>query len=746
MNEHREIWWESPTVRLGKVVRLELPQPLRTDHGGELPEIQVSYESWGKLDEARGNAVLVIHPMTADCHVTGMYADEAQGWWEPLVGPGRALDTDRYFVLCPNLLGGCYGTTGPRFPAPDGAPWHFRFPLLTPRDMMRVQRRFVEALGIRRLAMVIGPSMGGMIAWEWAIEGSDIVDLVVVVAAPLVASAHQIGMNWLQRRGIELDFTEDEVVAKWGQMVARGVGMMSYRSPVGLEEKFGRTWFQKPGSTLGERGMFNVESWLRHHGKRITKRFDPYTYLLYSRAMDLHDVSEGRGDFVAALDRVHCRVLVLGISTDNLYPPDEVHLGADLLSHLGRDVRYAEIRSLHGHDAFLLETDQIAEILREQETAPAPRVPTRPERAMRLVRIGILGAGRVATSFAKLLDERRADLAVRHGLLFEVRAVAEIDETKTLDPVFAKVEIERDPERLVGREDIDVFLDLTRGIGAADLVRRALQRRRPVVTPNKPLVRAHGRELERLAFQHGVRLAYHDSIAAGWPILFALERPLHSGEIVGIRAVLSSTCNLILERMEAGATLAEGLAVAEAAGYPEVDPSLDLSGWDTAQKLALLLTRALRRRITTDGMEIEGIDRIDPAVVRAAMEFGMRVKLVAYATLDNGRTLATVRPMAVPVESHLGAVRDAHNVVVLRSRSEGEVVHIGPGFGTLPVARCVLNDLLGVMDPRHSWTGRFPGATEPLAAPIFHRFLVVGEEGATIESTPGEGRIPVLRP
>ena len=165
--------------------------------------------------------------MTADCHATGEFAGQPTGWWEPLIGPGRAIDTDRYFVVCPNLIGGCYGTTGPRFPAIAGDPYLDEFPLLTPRDMMRVQKLFVEQLGIRKLALAIGPSMGG-------------------------TSPHQIGLNWLQRRGIELDFTENEQVATQGQMVARGVGMLSYRSPVGLEEKFGREYdldiFMKQGT------------------------------------------------------------------------------------------------------------------------------------------------------------------------------------------------------------------------------------------------------------------------------------------------------------------------------------------------------------------------------------------------------------------------------------------------------------------------------------------------------------------
>jgi homoserine O-acetyltransferase len=374
MRDNRDLWWAYPTAELAEVVHLPLAEPFVAVHGGVLPSIQVSYESWGKLAPSGDNAVLIVHPMTADCHATGEFAGQATGWWEALIGPGRAIDTDRHFVVCPNLIGGCYGTTGPRFPAHDGNPYLKRFPLLTPRDMMRVQRLFLEAIGVKRLSMVIGPSMGAMIAWEWAIEACEMVDSTVVVAAPLRTSPYQIGLNWLQRRAIERDITEDDDVARVGQILARGVGMLSYRSPAGLEDKFGRKWFTKPGSTLGERGVYNIESWLRHHGKRIAKRFDPYTYLLFSRAMDLHDVSEGRGDLDYFLGRVACSVLVIGISSDNLYPATEVKAGADTLARLGCDVRYAEIHSTNGHDAFLLDTDQIATFLtsplRENRSVP----------------------------------------------------------------------------------------------------------------------------------------------------------------------------------------------------------------------------------------------------------------------------------------------------------------------------------------------------------------------------------------
>jgi homoserine O-acetyltransferase len=768
LKEYRERWWPSATVKLGRVVRLALDTPFVAEYGGELSEIQASYESWGTLNTARDNAIVIIHPMTADCHATGDFAGAEPGWWEPLIGPGRALDTDRFHVVCPNLVGGCYGTTGPRFPAPDGKPYLDRFPLLTPRDMARFLVRFLDALGIARAVRVIGPSLGGMIAWEWAVEAPERVGEVIVVAAPLRTSPHQIGLNWLQRRGIELDITEDEVTAQWGQMVARGVGMLSYRSPTGLEEKFGREWFQEPGATLRERGMFNIESWLRHHGKRIVRRFDPYTYLLYSRAMDLHDLSRGRGDLVSAMDRISCRVQVIGISSDYLYPPAEVHLGADILRHLGKDVRYAEIRSPHGHDAFLLDTGQIASFLRESAAgvsgvvvpgvvvpgaavpgAPVPplpgtRVPTVAERAVRPVRVGILGAGRVAAAFTRLVRERGAAVSARHGLAVEIRGVAEIDRAKALDAAFEGVAVSHDPETFVSRGDYDVLVDLTRGSDTRALVEKALGLGRHVVTPNKSLLRTHGESLERVAFQNGVRLAYHDSIAAGWPLIHALERPLSQGAVMELQAVLSSACNVVLEQMEEGRSFA--LAVAEAARRDlfEPDPDLDLSGWDSAEKLKLLLARATGWRFGGQNLAFAGILALDPLLIARAPQAGYRIKLVALARRVDGRFSACVRPLAVPRESHLGLVRGDNNVVVLHSSDGGEMVYLGTGAGALPVATAVLNDLIGVFDPSHSWTGRFPAYAMEVGAPEFVRWLALS--GGTVRGSAREaaGSVPVL--
>jgi homoserine O-acetyltransferase/O-succinyltransferase len=748
MEEHRDLWWDSPAVELGKAVHLDLPDGLTFVQGGHLPGIQVSYESWGALNESRDNVVLVIHPLAFDSHVSGDFAGQPHGWWEQLVGPGRAIDTRRYFVVCPNLLGGCYGTTGPRFPAPDGEPYLTRFPLLTPLDMVRVQRLFLRKLGIERLRMVIGASMGGMLAWEWAIEAGEEVDLVVVVAAPLRTTPLQIGWNWLQRRGVELDINGNEASSAWGQMVARGVGMLSYRSPTSLEEKFGREWFKPPGSTLGERGMFNVESWLRYQGLKSIKRFDPYTYILFTRAMDLFDVSVNRGNVVEALERVRCRTLVVGISSDQLYPAADVHLAADILNHLGKPVEYAELRSPHGHDAFLLETEQISTILRDVHARKPLRlmreVPTVAQRGVQTVRLGILGAGRVTGLFLRLLAERHAQLIEDYNLRLEVAAVADIDPSRTLDPNLGPIELGFDPEKLVRRDDIDVVIEATRGSDTHGLLEIALQRKRAVATTNKFLIKQHGPHLEQFALAHGVRIAYHNAIAAGWPLLYAVERPLAHLQIQTIQAVLSSTCNVILEQMEQGHSFASALNHARSLEISEPDPELDLSGWDTAQKLLILCSRAQGLRFGVEELNIRGIYDLDPVLVRDAPSLGLRIKLVGLFMANLESPTAGVLPLAVPAEGHLGSVRTENNVVVITGEETGEMVYLGKGSGRLPVAAALLNDVIGLYHSRHSWTGRFPRAAFELQAPRFATFLAREDRATVLTDTWKEGAVPLL--
>jgi homoserine O-acetyltransferase len=323
---------------------IELPGPFALESGARLPSVTVAFRTWGRPDADGGNAVLVCHALTGSADV--------DRWWGALLGPGRALDPDRDFVVCSNVLGGCYGTTGPTSPRPGGhGRWGGDFPAVTVRDIVRVQAALLDALGVKHLRLVVGGSLGGMQVLEWALLFPDRVDAIAPIAASARHSAWCIGLSEAQRQAIYADPRwregcyppEDGPDA--GLAVARLIAMCSYRSRASLEARFSRS--EAPA------GGFAVEGWLRHHGRALVDRFDANTYVTLTKAMDTHDVGRGRGGWREALATVRVPALVVSIDTDVLYPPAEQEELADALP-LARLVRLA---SPHGHDAFLIESE-----------------------------------------------------------------------------------------------------------------------------------------------------------------------------------------------------------------------------------------------------------------------------------------------------------------------------------------------------------------------------------------------------
>ncbi len=350
---------------------LELPaRPFALEGGGLLRGVQLAYETWGTLDATAANAVLVCHALTGDSHAAGPHGPghPTQGWWDALIGPGRALDTDRYLVVCANVLGGCQGTIGPASPHPDdGRPWGSRFPVVTVRDMVRTQALLADHLGVRRWRAVVGGSMGGMQALEWAVMTPERVGTAIIVAANLAASAQQIGWWSTGRRIIRMDPRwrgGDYYEAAPGDgpheslALARMVSQITFRSDDVFTDRFGREVVEPvEGFTMWQR--FEVERYLEYHGDKLVRRFDANSYLLLSKAMDLHDVGRGRGGFAAALARVRAHVRAVGISSDMLYPARQSRALVEAVVAAGGSADYVEIDSPHGHDAFLIETAQM---------------------------------------------------------------------------------------------------------------------------------------------------------------------------------------------------------------------------------------------------------------------------------------------------------------------------------------------------------------------------------------------------
>ncbi len=337
-----------------------------TEAGDTLPGARIAYETFGDLSPARDNAILVFHALTGDSHLAGPAGPghPTDGWWAEIVGPGKALDTDRFCVIAPNVLGGCQGSTGPASLDPSGREWGGRFPYLTIRDQVNAAARFVDELGIARFRAVIGGSVGGMHALEWQLSHPDRADRLAVIAAPPVTTADQIGLNLVQLEAIRSDpafrggnyyDAPDGVGPHHGLATARRLALLNYRSNTELDERFGRAW-QSAVSPLGGGGRFAVESYLDFHGNKFTRRFDAGSYVALVQAMNSHDVGRGRGGVAAALQRLELPTLVLGIPSDRLFTID----GQDLIAEhapgsLDGD-RATRIDSPFGHDAFLIES------------------------------------------------------------------------------------------------------------------------------------------------------------------------------------------------------------------------------------------------------------------------------------------------------------------------------------------------------------------------------------------------------
>ncbi|GAB6876130.1 homoserine O-acetyltransferase MetX [Thermaerobacter litoralis] len=372
--------------------------PLQLELGGHLPRVELAFETWGRWDPRRQNAVLICHALTGDAHVAAHDPADRPGWWEEAVGPGKPIDTRRWFVLCSNVLGGCYGSTGPSSPmAPGAGPWGGRFPTITVRDMVHAQRRLLDALGIQRLALVVGGSLGGMQALEWAFTYPDRVDAVAVLAAPPAASPHAIAWNEVQRQAIFADPAwqggdyPSEQPPRRGLALARMLAMTTYRGREEWALRFGRAEVPPGTDPVAERlggyataarsgaeaFRFQIESYLHYQGEKLVRRFDPATYVTLTRAMDLHDVGRDRGGLEAAAGRVQSRVYVLGITSDLLYPVDEQRPLVRALRRAGKDVAWHVWRAPWGHDSFLVDAAGVARRVMTwlEEPAASPAAP-----------------------------------------------------------------------------------------------------------------------------------------------------------------------------------------------------------------------------------------------------------------------------------------------------------------------------------------------------------------------------------
>jgi homoserine O-acetyltransferase len=370
---------------------LDLPHPVQLDSGRWLHPVRIAYETYGTLSPQRDNVILVCHALSGDAHAAGISneaagtrdgfraeerdgaAGKALGWWDGMIGPGKAFDTERYFVVSTNLLGGCRGTTGPSSVDPStGRPYGSDFPVITVADMVRTERAFLDELGIERLALVAGGSLGGMQAFEWAIRYPDQVDAIVAIASTHAIHPQGLAWNAIARESIMRDpnwrgghYYGAEDAPNAGMGVARMIGHITYLSAPGLEDKFGRRlqFADDIRYTITD-PEFEVESYLRHQADSFVKRFDANTYLYTSRALTYFDLARQYGSLERALEGVKARTLLIAFSSDWLYPPSGSEEIEAALRGLRKPVEFHVIDAPYGHDCFLLEEARQTPIIR----------------------------------------------------------------------------------------------------------------------------------------------------------------------------------------------------------------------------------------------------------------------------------------------------------------------------------------------------------------------------------------------
>ncbi|WP_028975343.1 homoserine O-acetyltransferase MetX [Spirochaeta cellobiosiphila] len=347
--------------------------PLKLESGKEIFPVQLAYETYGQLNEEKSNGILILHAFSGDAHVAGYHKndDRYAGWWNDMVGPGKAFDTNKYFIICSNVIGGCQGSTGPGSINPEtGKPYGMSFPMITIGDMVTAQERLITHLGIDKLLAVTGGSMGGMQALQWSIQYPDRIKTAIVIASTTRLTAQGIAFHAVGRNAIMSDPHWDKgdyytgEGPRQGLSIARMIGHITYLSDESMRIKFGRKFQNREDNGVEHNDQFAVESYLEYQGNKFVDRFDANTYIYISKALDYFDLEMVGGSLDKTFENSHCKYLIISYSTDWLFPTYQSKELVNALMKTHKEVSFIELDSPYGHDSFLLEIERQEKIIK----------------------------------------------------------------------------------------------------------------------------------------------------------------------------------------------------------------------------------------------------------------------------------------------------------------------------------------------------------------------------------------------
>lgn len=684
---------------------------LRLAGGAMLADATVGYQTWGKLNAARDNVIWVCHALTA--------SSDVESWWSGAFGKGRTLDPSQYFIVCANVLGSCYGSAGPASTDPESASRiGSRFPELVIADLVAHQRLLADHLGIRRIQLVVGASMGGFQVLEWARQEPERVRRIALIATSWRQPPQALAQARLQCEFIRRDpkflgggYAEDAAPEE-GLALARQLGHLTYRSAAELDQRFGR-----------ERradGHYQVLSYLDHQGDKLVQRFDALCYLRLTEAMNRYDFA-GNETPEQALARIHQPALVVALDTDQLYYPAEQER---LARGLPRG-RLVEFNTFYGHDGFLVDAERLDPLLSafRDESAVDARValwpkspPARISSGEEPLPLAVIGAtGRVGSDVLQLLAAPAVALPLRLFGVANSRAAVWQAEGLPLGLASARLRSQNGGDadaviaKLLDAARPALLIDCTASAAIAARTSELLEHGISVVTPNKIAFSASTSDDTRLrAAAVRTPAAWSATVGAGLPILSTVRRLRVVGDtLISVDAGLSGTLGYLLTRTQEGASLRQALDEAVAQGLAEPDPRADLSGADVRRKLLILLREA-GIAIESSAIPLQPLldlpsgqpwqQALDPyesawrRQMQDAAEQGSRWVYRAHWSAAEGASVGLIR---LPQGDQLAAARGTENRVVLRSEFQGQtpIVVAGPGAGVRVTAAAVVADV-----------------------------------------------------
>jgi len=658
--------------------------------------------------------VLVVGGITASPFPFGGDGNEA--WWASMRARDL-IDPDQQTVLCP-----CWPGNGSTWRGFEDGP----MPALSVLGLADLVASWLDGIGCTQPITFIGASLGGMVGIAFAVRHAARCARLITISAGLRPDGWGTATRHLQRELVRDGLRNGDV--QTGMIRARQLGMLTYRGREELDTRFGQL---VPGE---ERPP--VASYLDHHGKRFAERFPVKTFLLLSEAIDrghFGGSAEHGADRRAvreALEQVTAEVLVIGVPGDLLFPwAVQVELHRELQA-VGATSALWKLDSVNGHDAFLADQDQLAEVVRDAgilrgEVRPRPRFDGVGVQPLRELRIGLVGCGVVGGGLLEMIERERAAMAERYGVRFRVTRIAVRDLTKARGPLADGIPLTVNPLELVGDPEVDVIVEVAGGASMEPVLRAALAAGKPVVTANKALLADKLAELGVLAQRTETPLYCEAAAAAAIPIIRHLSH--RADEVESLMGIVNGTCNYIITRLEQDELpLAKAVAEAQALGFAEADPSADIDGHDAAAKLSILTYRAFGAWFHPGAVPVRGIRELDPADCDLVESMGFRIRLIARAARVNGCLDLAVEPLLLPDWHLLASVEEEYNAIYLKCASSGDLSLFGKGAGALPTATAVLGDLIDLAQEN---TAQWP-APQPIPlcppAPRRHYLRVTG--------------------